>query len=154
MRFALVLAALVVIVACSGAEGGGPTVTVGSAVFDVDVASDPQDRARGLSGSEGLPDMSSMLFVFESGSASPFWMKGMLFPLDFIWIGDDCTVVDIRSRVPAPAPGTPDSQLPMYSSNKPATYTLEVNAGKVAELGLEIGDRVKFKGISEQGLTC
>ena len=60
----------------------------------MDVALTPAARARGLSGRESLASMTGMLFVFETGRASAFWMKDMLFSLDFVWIGEDCTVVD------------------------------------------------------------
>ena len=95
-----------------------------------------------------------MLFVFESGQASSFWMRGMRFDLDFVWIGDGCEVVDIHARVPAPPSGAGVGGLPTYSSQPPARYNLEINAGEAARRGIEIGDRVKFSGFSGEGATC
>ena len=92
-------------------------------------------RNKGLSGRDGLADMSGMIFVFESGRTSSFWMKGMRIPLDFVWIGEECTVVDTHSNVQPPDPGTNDGDLPLYKSGSPAVYTLEINAGKVNDLG-------------------
>ena len=71
-------------------------------------------------------------------------MKDMRFPLDFIWIGADCRVVDVTVEVPPPAPGTPNRELPTYRSSRPAAYTLEVNAGEVERHGVAIGDPVRF----------
>ena len=85
-----------------------------------------------------------MLFVFEGGQASAFWMKEMRFPLDFVWISQDCLVVDITPNVPAPRPQTPLSDLPTYTSRHPAAYNFEINAGEAAELGIELGDAVRF----------
>ena len=81
-----VLKALLLSIAlgCAGAgtipAPDGPAVTVGNAVFEVEIADTPQLRTKGLSGRDTLPDMSGMLFVFESGRTSNFWMKGMRFP--------------------------------------------------------------------------
>ena len=131
-----------------------PTVSVGGAAFGVEVAFTPEDRARGLSGRDSLADGSGMLFVFESGQASSFWMRGMRFDLDFVWIGDGCEVVDIHARVPAPPSGEGVGGLTTYSSQPPARYNLEINAGEAAKRGIEIGDLVRFIGFSGEGATC
>ena len=130
--------------------------SVGGVEFEIEVAHTPSDRARGLSNRDSLPQMAGMLFVFESGEASSFWMKEMRFPLDFIWIGRDCRVVDTTVDVPPPAPGSPGSPLPTYESDAPAVYTLEVNAGEVRELGVRIGDSVRFSGLPDgvKGAYC
>ncbi len=137
-------------------DGGdaSPVVSVGDALFEVEIAFTPAHRIRGLSGRDELREGAGMLFVFESGRASSFWMNGMRFPLDFVWIGDDCAVVDIHADVPAPPPGAEGSALHVYSSERAARYNLEVNAGAAAALGIEIGDEVKFIGFSGEGATC
>jgi uncharacterized membrane protein (UPF0127 family) len=91
-----------------------------------------------------------MLFVFDSDVASAFWMKGMRFPLDFIWISRECTVSDVTAVVPAPGPDTPDSQLLTYRSAAPAAYNFEVNAGEAEQHGVRVGDPVRFVGMSEE----
>ena len=137
-------------------DGGGaaPTVSVGGAAFEVEIAFTPEGRTRGLSGRDSLADGAGMLFVFESGAASSFWMREMRFALDFVWIGDGCEVVDIHAAVPAPPAGTALGELPIYSSRTPARYNLEINAGEAAARGIEIGDAVKFSGFSGEGATC
>lgn len=137
-------------------DGGGtpPTALVGDTSFALEIAFTPEDRARGLSGRNALVDGAGMLFVFESGAASSFWMRGMRFALDFVWIGDACEVVDIHADIPAPLDGAPIGDLPLYSSEPPARYNLEINAGEAAERGIEIGDAVKFIGFSGEGATC
>lgn len=137
-------------------DGGDatPTVSVGGAAFEVEIAFTPEDRGRGLSGRDSLADGSGMLFVFKNGQASSFWMREMRFDLDFVWIGDGCEVVDIHARVPAPAAGTGVGDLPIYSSEPPARYNLEINAGEAAKRGIEIGDRARFIGFSGEGATC
>ena len=96
-----------------------------------------------------------MLFIFETGVAPAFWMKEMRFPLDLVWIGNDCTVVDITAKVPIPAPGTPLSMLLNYASRDPAAYTFEINAGEAEQHGITAGARVRFSGLpAEMPAAC
>ena len=81
-------------------------------------------------------------------------MRGMRFALDFVWIGDGCEIVDIHADVPAPTDGMAVGDLPLYASEPPARYNLEINAGEAAKRGVEIGDAVKFIGFSGEGATC
>ena len=95
-----------------------------------------------------------MLFVFESGKASSFWMKGMRFALDFVWISSGCEVVGVTIDVPPPASNSANSTLPTYSSPAPAAYVFEINAGELAAHGIAVGDTVRFSGISVEGADC
>ncbi len=93
-----------------------------------------------------------MLFVWESGRAGSFWMKGMLFPLDLVWISDGCTVVGVTADVPIPATGVPDSELTRYSSAESAAYAFEINAGEAESYGLAPGVGVRFDGAGIEDL--
>ena len=143
-------AVLFVIIAIATGCGSVPqdAVTVGEAVFAVEVAQTPKERARGLAERERLPRSSGMLFVFESGRASAFWMKGMRFPLDFIWIGQDCRIVDVLQDVPTPPPDTADAELARVRTDAEAVYIVEVNAGELERHGVEVGDAVRFSGLA------
>ena len=128
------------------------SVAIGRAVFRTEVAATEEDRIQGLSGREGLAEDTGMLFVYEDRAAGAFWMHGMRFALDFIWISAGCRVVDIHQDVPPPEPGTPDFDLDLLQSDEPAAYVLEVNAGDVARQGILPGMVVTFSG-SEKGLS-
>lgn len=134
--------------------GARPAVSVGGAAFDVEIAFTREDRERGLSGRDGLAAGAGMLFVFENGRASSFWMRDMRFALDFVWIGDGCEVIEIHADVPAPPAGADVGLLQTYSPEAPARYNLEINAGEAAKRGVEVGDAVKFIGFSGEGATC
>ena len=81
-------------------------------------------------------------------------MREMLIPLDFVWIGEGCSVVDLHTDVPPPPPGTSTGSLTTYRPGSPVRYVLEINAGKVAELGIEVGDPVSFEDIGVTGVGC
>ena len=122
-------------------------VVIGGVSFEAELAVDPSDRAKGLSGRASLVPRTGMLFVFEGPVVSTFWMKEMRFPLDLVWIGEDCAVVDITANVPAPDQGTALVDLPRYSSSAPAAYNFEINAGEAKRYGLAVGDPVRIYGM-------
>lgn len=129
-----------------------PVVEVGGAAFVVEVADDRREREKGLSGRAHLDPETGMLFVPEDGGGGAFWMKGMLFPLDFIWVGEQCEVVGVMKDVPFPQAGTPDVRLPIYEFAPSTRYALEVNAGDVDRFNIGTGDSVTMKGLDE--LEC
>lgn len=115
-------------------------------VLKVELADTASKRSKGLGGRTGLGENEGMLFIFEKKDKHPFWMKGLSFPLDFVWIRDD-KVLDILENVAPPASGQPDSSLPIYSSKEPVDKVLELNAGTVQKLNIKGGDTVKLTRI-------
>lgn len=119
-----------------------PTVDVRA-----EVAENAVDHARGLGGHAPLGTTDGMIFVFQTPGSHAFWMKGMTFNLDILWIdgaADSLKVVHLASDVPAFPTDTPDGRLPIYSPSRPARYVLEVNAGFADDHGITIGTPVTF----------
>jgi uncharacterized protein len=85
-----------------------------------------------------------MLFMLGRREPATFWMRGMRFGLDMIWI-DNGTITGITASVPAPEnPAAFD--LPTYASPGPVTHVLELAAGRAEALGLQAGDTVRVGG--------
>ena len=125
------------------------------AAFSVELAVTSDQQRQGLSERDSLAPGTGMLFVFAPRRAGSFWMFRMRFPIDIVWISANCAVVDITVEAPAPDPDTPTADLPTYSSSSDAGYVLEINAGKAAEQGIEIGDAVRFANVSNpDGQAC
>lgn len=129
-------------------------MTIGDTRFLAEIADIPELRSKGLGGRDSLPEQTGMLFIFPSGQTSAFWMKGMRFPLDFVWIGANCTVVDLIDEVQHSPPDTPNSELANFASSSPAAYTFEINAGEISKFGIEIGDEVRFHSIESEFANC
>lgn len=128
---------------------------IGDTVFPAELAVTSPERTQGLSGRQGLEPGTGMLFIFEDREVSSFWMRKMLFSLDFVWISEDCHVVDITANVPFPKLGTATSDLPSYRPSAPAAYNFEINGGEASEFGIRVGDAVRFTGIPDHiGDTC
>lgn len=108
-----------------------------SIVVHVELASTEPDRARGLMYRNHLEPDAGMLFLFPEPSPLAFWMKNTLIPLDIIFIRPNGTIGRItHAQVLDPTP------LP---SGGPVIGVLEIRAGRSAELGITVGDKVSWK---------
>ncbi len=132
----------------------GPAVTVGAAAFRVEIARTGDEQARGLGGRSSLAPSTGMLFPQSNEAVLAFWMKGMLIPLDFVWIDAKCAVADLTTNVPPPRDPNQTSGLPIYSPSRPVLYVLELNAGDVASKNIKAGDKVQFSGFQVPGSGC
>ena len=128
------------------ATAAGPAVHFDAVAVRVELARTAAERTRGLGGHAPLGADEGMLFVFPELGRHSFWMKGMTFALDIIWIRDG-QVVHVLAGVPPPRPGTPDSELPIYTPPAAANYVLEVSAGFAARWGIQAGSRVMLRGV-------
>lgn len=113
----------------------------------IDIADTKEKRSLGLGGRASMPGDSGMLFVMEQRAKPTFWMKGMLIPLDFIWIDGD-KVADIIQNVQPPVAGQSDQSLQYYSPTVEVDKVLEVNAGFVAHFGIKVGDSLKVSQVA------
>lgn len=125
-------------------------VRVTSKELDVlaEVADNRDERRKGLSKFDELPINEGMLFVFEESSKYTFWMKGVKFPIDIIWISELPTgekkIVYIVQNA-AVELDKDDNELTRYNPISEAKYVLEINAGLASLKNLQIGDQVNFE---------
>lgn len=108
----------------------------------LEVARTPQEQAMGLMYRTSLAPDRGMLFAFTPPQPANFWMKNTLIPLDMVFLRDG-QVKAILANVP-PCKADP---CPSYGPNDPKQLidqVIELRAGRAAELGLKVGDRVKI----------
>lgn len=118
-------------------------ITVNGQNLFVEIADTPEKTSKGLGGHAPLGPNEGMLFVFNDTRIHAFWMKGMTFDLDIIWIRDG-EVVEIARNMPAPSgAGIPAT----YRPGEAANMVLEINAGRARDLGIDIG--TKIEGLPE-----
>lgn len=91
-------------------------------------------RRRGLAGQESLPQGWGMLFEFDTLAYHSFWMRGMNFPLDVVFIRGDTVDLVVSRREPG--------DLRPMQPNQPVDRVLEVNAGETE--GIRVGDKVQI----------
>lgn len=116
-------------------------VQIGDQTLKVETAKTTSQITIGL-GERDAIGSDGMLFVLPERSIPSFWMKGMRFDLDFVWI-DANTVVDLTANVSAQK-GVAVEQLKLYRPNQPVTQVLELPAGEIARRGIGIGDAVSY----------
>ena len=113
-------------------------VIIGGQRVKVDLAISKEAQAKGLGGRTGLPEGEGMLFVFDIPGKRRFWMEGMKFPIDIIWITDNMQVVHIdRNAAPESYPKT-------FGPDAYVKYVLEVPAGFSDKNNLKLGNRIQF----------
>lgn len=117
---------------------------INNATLKVEVADTQAKRSLGLGGRQSLASDEGMLFIFDKPGRPPFWMKGLSFSLDFIWIMGD-KVVDILQNIQPPTPGQTDESLSIYQSKEDMDRVLEVNGGTVQRLNIKVGDTIKIQ---------
>lgn len=113
---------------------------IGNQRVTVSVASTPDELTRGLAGVNNLDWDEGKLFLFPQKRTYRFWMKGMLIPIDIIWIADN-KVVDVTENVAPPA-NPEETKLPLYSSEQVVDKVIEVRAGFVEKFQVKTGDPV------------
>jgi uncharacterized membrane protein (UPF0127 family) len=113
-------------------------VRVGGKDFYVEVASTNLELTRGLSLHLPLTNDQGMLFIFKKDGFYGIWMKDMLFPIDILWIDSNLKVVDVKKDV------LPETYPKVFYPKTKNLYVLEIPAGQVDVLKIEIGDVVKF----------
>lgn len=139
--FSLRAAALTVALACAPATVLAqlqPYVNLKGKRFNVELADTDSARERGLMYREHMDADHGMLFVFPQEAPQAFWMKNTKIALDMLFFDHAGTLIALHERVP---PCTSDP-CPVYPSNAPALYVLELNGGTAAKLGVKPGDRL------------
>ena len=118
-------------------------LTINETKLKVEIADTPEKRSKGLGGRESLAQDQGMLFIFQKADKHSFWMKGLKFPLDFIWIKGD-SVVDIIINAQPPTSNQREEDLLIYLSEEEVDKVLEVNAGVAERLKIKAGDTIKL----------
>lgn len=112
-----------------------PTIALGGGkLWTLDVAVTPEARALGLGERESYPAGRGMLFLFPNPNQHGFWMKGMRFPIDIVFLRSGRVVFIERSFEPA------DTRI--VAPPVPVDQVLEVNAGEAD--GLSPGDHIWY----------
>jgi uncharacterized membrane protein (UPF0127 family) len=115
----------------------GEVVIDGRVTINVEVARSPQAQTRGLGGRPSLKKGTGMAFPYNGPGLRGIWMKGMLIPIDILWIREG-RIVAIEANVPPPSS---NGELAVF--RRVADLVLEVPAGNAKEMGIRIGQSVK-----------
>ena len=110
--------------------------------FALEVADSPEEQRLGLGERDALEWNHGMYFEYANPGFYAFWMKGMRFPIDIIWLRDG-RIIDLDMNVPFEEGGNG----PTLRPSELADAVLEVPAGTAAALGWRIGDRTSYERV-------
>ena len=106
---------------------------IGGKNFSLEIASDDQSRQLGLGKRDSLGEDQGMVFVFDKPDKYGFWMKDTRFPLDIIWLNENCMVVGKAQMFPESFPK-------VFYPDFPALYAIELPLNSVQ--GVKGGDKL------------
>lgn len=141
--FRAILAGLLLLLV-GACRAGEPWAEVGGQRYYVEIADDDGERARGLMYRDELGANEGMFFIFPQSAPRSFWMLNTRIPLDIVYIDSNLEIVGWSLDTPP----CRTRRCPGYPSGAPAKYVLEVNAGEMARLGVEIGDSVRIGNVA------
>ena len=107
--------------------------------IDLEVASTPMQKRIGLMQRTPLPPLRGMWFPFDQRQPLRFWMLNTLAPLDMVFIRDGL-VMAIEADVPV-CPALPCRG---YGPSEPSDGVVELGAGEVRRLGIQVGDQINI----------
>jgi uncharacterized membrane protein (UPF0127 family) len=113
-------------------------ITVNGIHLVADIASTNDQRSKGLAVKDDLKESEAMLFVFPKENEYGFWMKGMKFPIDIIWLDSNREVVHVEHSL------EPCTSCQTYKPDAEALYVLETVAGFAEEHDVQRGTLVEF----------
>jgi uncharacterized membrane protein (UPF0127 family) len=136
---------LLVLAACSAGENRLVLHTAkGDFTFNIEIADDGAERAKGLMFRTELAPDAGMLFDYHEEQETSFWMQNTVIPLDMIFIGADGVVKNIHVNAkPLDTTGIP--------SGVPVQFVLEIPGGRSKEIGLAIGDKMDHPRVKAGG---
>lgn len=133
-------------VPCRPATDSTPRVylmagTANQVPFYVEVADTPEKTSCGLMDRQSLASDWGMLFVFATSKPRSFWMSRTGIALDLIFASETGQIVAVTTHA------VPYDETPRYQSTLPARYVLEVQAGTIDRLHVQIGQRLTLQGV-------
>lgn len=121
-----------------GAYRDDRNVIIDGQTIKAETPNSPAAFEKGLAGRPCILPDQGMLFVFTKEGRYPFWMKGMKFPLDIVWITAQKKVAAIEIDE------QPSTYPDQFVNQIPAQYVLELKADRSKQLHMAIGTSVEF----------
>jgi len=132
------------------ARAGLVTVQMAGATFFLEPALDDSTRIPGLGGREHIDADGGMIFAFPNRANRNFIMRNCPIPIDILFLSDTGRIVTMYT-MPPEKPKTEDesdwdyeTRLKRFSSRFPVRFVLEFAGGRLEELGVSVGDEVRF----------
>lgn len=107
-------------------------------VFDVYLATSPEQQRRGLMFVRNLPERTGMLFVYDDAGIRSMWMKNTYISLDIVFARADGSISSVIH-------GAQPLSKRSLSAIEPVRFVLELNAGVARRLNIGPGSKLIWK---------
>jgi hypothetical protein len=102
------------------------------------LADTPEERSKGLSGVDSLPDNTVLLFSYENTDGCGVWMKDMKFPIDIVWIDENFNVIYFTEGL------SPSTYPKTFYPVSQCKYFVEAAEGFIKASDIHMGARVSI----------
>lgn len=125
-------------------------VEIAGELFELELALDRATRMEGLSDRSRISRNGGMLFVYPRSTPLAMVMRRCPVPIDVAFVDEAARVVSIHAMQVEPRRARGESRaayearLPVYPSDAPVPFAIETAGGRLAELGLSVGDQLVF----------
>ena len=116
-------------------------LAIGSAQIMAEVRQSEAELELGLSYRPSMGETEGMIFIYKEPQKVLYWMKGMQFPLDFIFVVNK-RIVEIVEQVSEPSRDNPVEKTVVPTQL--VDMVIEVNAGWVSRNQVKVGDLVNL----------
>ena len=96
------------------------------------IADTPGKRSVGLMGVKEMPDTQGLVAVFDHSAKYGVWMKGMVMPIDIIWLNDKYKIIDMKLN----AQPCHVVSCEVFMPSTDARYVLELSGGWMTRHGV------------------
>ena len=150
-RLALILATVIcTAVGCKSlrTDPTAVTIQIGDERFTVTIACDDASRIHGLKGVTEISPDGGMIFIFLNSQVRSMWMADCLVDMDLIFLDPQGRVTALHTmqveppRVDRESQALYERRLPRYGSGYPAQFAIELRAGTLQRLGIEVNSKV------------
>jgi hypothetical protein len=111
---------------------------INNTTYLLKISSTKSQLINGLSDTQALPQNRGMLFILPNLDYQCFWMKGMKFNLDIIWLNSEKKVIKIEQNL------SPSTYPNNYCPSSFARYVLEMNSGFIKTNKIRLGQVLNF----------
>ncbi|MEE8079106.1 MAG: DUF192 domain-containing protein [Pseudomonadales bacterium] len=146
---------LLVAASLSGCQRSQPTqgteqVVIAGEQLQLEVAQDDATRTKGLMGRTEIASDGGMLFIFPTSQVRSFWMRNCLVDIDVMFLERNGRVTAIHTMKTGDPQQEDESEaaysdrMPRYSSVYATQFAIELRAGSIQRLGVEVDDKIEL----------
>ena len=129
---------------------GTEQVVIAGEQFQLEVAQDEVTRTKGMMGRTEIASDGGMLFIFPTSQLRSFWMGNCVVDIDIMFLdryGRVTAIHTMKTEDPRKDDETEvayKARMPGYSSVYATQFAIELHAGSIQRLGVDVDDKIEL----------